>query len=51
MWIKWKTLLAKLLVFLTVEVLFNVAGVDHLATYSEFIFDHRNALLLENVMG
>jgi hypothetical protein len=37
MWIRWKILLAKSLVFLVVEVLFNVAGVDHLADYSQFI--------------
>ena len=39
MQIRWKTLLSKILIWLVAEILLNSIGLDHLADYSEFVFD------------
>jgi len=38
MTVNWKALLAKTTVWLAVEILLNLLGLDNLADYSEFIF-------------
>ena len=37
--IKWKKLIISLLIWLTSEILLNLAGIDDLADYSEFVFE------------
>lgn len=45
MTVNWKTLLAKTTVWLAVEILLNLLGLDNLADYSEFIFGRNVANL------
>ena len=45
--VKWKTLLFRASVWLTVEISLNLLGLDSLADYSEFVFD-RNQIALTN---
>jgi len=43
--VKWKTLIAKLTVWMALELLLNLLGLDQLADYSEFLF-HPNSMFL-----
>ena len=45
--VKWKTLLFRASVWLTVEISLNLLGLDNLADYSEFVFE-RNQVALTN---
>lgn len=39
--VKWKKLVLRVGVWLTLEVCFNYVGLDTIADYSEFIFDRK----------
>ncbi len=39
--IHWKTLLVKITIWLVLEIGLNFLGLDHLADYSEFLYDKR----------
>lgn len=36
--VKWKSLIAKLTIWLALELLLNLLGLDQIADYSEFLF-------------
>lgn len=40
--IRWRKLLGKFTIWLTLEILLNLMGLDDIADYSEFIFEHSN---------
>lgn len=40
---KWQKSLAKIIIWLALEILLNVLGLDDLADYSEFVFE-RNVI-------
>ncbi|MGK7923173.1 MAG: hypothetical protein AB4080_24560 [Trichodesmium sp.] len=42
MQVRWKILLVKITVWLSLEIWLNLVGLDYLADYSELIFDHNN---------
>lgn len=39
--LEWKKLIVKTAVWLTVEIILNLLGLDNLADYSEFIYEHK----------
>ena len=39
--LEWKKLIVKTTVWLTVEIILNLLGLDNLADYSEFIYEHK----------
>ncbi len=39
---KWQKLLIKITFWFIAEVLLNIFGMDDLADYSEFVFEHRH---------
>ncbi|MGK7878134.1 MAG: hypothetical protein AB4426_33955 [Xenococcaceae cyanobacterium] len=39
MQLKWKKLIAKIVIWLAAEILLNLVGIDDFADYSEFIFE------------
>ena len=41
MQVKWRELLLKTSIWLTAEIILSLIGLDNLADYSEFIFQHR----------
>lgn len=43
--IHWKTAFFKTIVWLAAEIFLNLLGVDSLADYSEFIYEHQVAAL------
>jgi hypothetical protein len=43
---KWKTVLAKTVIWLAAEILLNFVGIDDMADYSEFIFEKHATILL-----
>lgn len=43
--IHWKTAFIKTIVWLAAEIVLNLMGVDSLADYSEFIYEHQLAAL------
>ena len=45
--VKWKTLLFRVSVWVTVEISLNLLGLDSLADYSEFVFE-RNQIALNS---
>jgi hypothetical protein len=47
--VKWKTLTAKLTIWLVLELLLNLLGLDQLADYSEFLFYPSPTLLTSTV--
>ncbi len=40
--IQWHKLLLKLTIWLVVEIVLNLMGLDDMADYSEFLFTHSN---------
>ena len=40
--IRWRKLLLKLTIWLVVEIVLNLMGLDDMADYSEFLFTHSN---------
>ena len=40
--VRWKTLLVRITVWLSLEIWLNLVGLDYLADYSEFIFEQNN---------
>ncbi len=42
MQVRWKTLLVRITVWLSLEIWLNLVGLDDLADYSEFIFEQNN---------
>ena len=40
-WVKKKSL-AKVIIWLTTEILFNFVGIDDIADYSEFVFENNS---------
>lgn len=40
MTVKWKTLFTQLLIWMAAEAVLTVVGLDDLADYGEFVFDH-----------
>ena len=40
MLVRWKTLLVRVTVWLSLEIWLNFVGLDNLADYGEFIFEH-----------
>ena len=40
--LEWKKLIVKTTVWLTVEIILNLLGLDNLADYSEFIYEHKS---------
>jgi hypothetical protein len=47
MWMKWKTPIAKVAVWILLELILNLLGLDTLADYSEFLF-HTRSISLTN---
>ncbi len=45
MQVKWKTLIAKVAVWIVLELILNLLGLDQLANYSEFLFHPRTTSL------
>ena len=45
----WHKLFAKLLFWLTAEIVLNAVGLDNLADYSEFLLDHSQAAGRETI--
>lgn len=41
MQVKWRELLLKTSIWLSAEIMLSLIGLDNLADYSEFIFQHR----------
>ena len=41
--LEWKKLIVKTTLWLTVEIILNLLGLDNLADYSEFIYEHKLA--------
>ena len=41
---RWQKLLVKIAVWLVIEILFTLLGIDDLADYSEFISEQKNFL-------
>lgn len=39
--LEWKKLIVKTTVWLTVEIILNLLGLDNLADYSEFIYEYK----------
>jgi hypothetical protein len=39
MQVRWKKLLSQIMVWLVVEIILNLLGLDNLADYGEFVFD------------
>jgi hypothetical protein len=46
--VQWHKLLFKLTVWLCAEIMLNLLGLDDLADYGDFIFDHKNLNLLQD---
>jgi hypothetical protein len=46
--LQWHKLLFKLTVWLFAEITLNLLGLDDLADYGDFIFDHKRNLALSN---
>lgn len=44
---KWKTLITKVAVWILLELILNLLGLDNLADYSEFLF-HTRSISLTN---
>ncbi|NEP86047.1 MAG: hypothetical protein F6K18_04005 [Okeania sp. SIO2C2] len=44
MQVRWKILLVKITVWLSLEIWLNLVGLDYLADYSEFIFEQNDGL-------
>ena len=40
--IRWQKLLVKISFWLATEIVLNMVGIDDLADYSEFIYEHKN---------
>ncbi len=40
--IRWRKLLLKLTIWLVIEIVLNLMGLDDIADYSEFLFTHSN---------
>ncbi len=40
--VRWQKLLVKISFWLAAEISLNLLGIDDLADYSEFIFEHKN---------
>ncbi len=45
---QWKTLLVKTTIWLAAEIILNLLGLDNLADYSEFVFEHEVAVLSQH---
>ncbi len=45
---RWKKLLVKIIVWLVVEILLTILGIDDLADYSEFIGEKKNILVISS---
>ena len=45
MQVRWKILLVKITVWLSLEIWLNLVGLDYLADYSEFIFKQNNGFV------
>lgn len=45
MTVRYSKLLGKLAVWLTLEIVLNLMGLDELADYSEFVFDQSNHVI------
>ncbi len=43
--ISWQKLLVKISFWLAAEIFLNLLGIDDLADYSEFIFEHKNFII------
>lgn len=43
--IRWQKLLVKLTIWLTLEIVLSLMGLDNIADYSEFIFEHGNGVV------
>ena len=43
---EWHKLLLKLTIWLVVEIVLNLMGLDDMADYSEFVFTHRNTAIV-----
>lgn len=46
MLVKWKILIAKVLVWMTLELILNLLGLDQMADYGEFLFHPRPISLM-----
>ncbi|HEY9605837.1 MAG TPA: hypothetical protein V6C85_29800 [Allocoleopsis sp.] len=42
---QWKKVFVKTTIWLVTEIILNLVGLDNLADYSEFIFEHDPAML------
>jgi hypothetical protein len=47
---KWKTLIAKVAVWILLELILNFLGLDNLADYSEFLFQTRSISLTDSAI-
>lgn len=45
---QWKTLLVKTTAWLAAEIILNLVGLDSIADYSEFVFEHEVAVLSQH---
>ena len=43
--VRWQKLLVKISFWLAAEISLNLLGIDDLADYSEFIFEHKNFIV------